>query len=304
MLNALRPLRALGRRRQPPTSDAPRGLGPAFPVRNLKFPIDLDRAPAHWHGAGPAVGRLFDNFSVFFPAGEAFFVQSLKRCAQGLDDPALQAAVRDFCAQEGHHMREHRRYNAFLAAQGLPIEALDARVSALLGYLRRVLPARHQLAITCVLEHFTAILAADVLTDPRMLADCHPALADLWRWHAIEESEHKSVAFEVFTAVGGTWAERAGYMLLVSAIFWSLVVDHQIRFSRADGATGGLRGAPKLLHHVFVTPGNLSRMGPAWLAWFRPGFHPWQHDNRAEIEAMVAQLMSRYPGPQAPAEAA
>ena len=283
-----------------PRSTAPLRLGPTFPVRNLRFAIDLAHAPAHWHGAGPAVTRFFDNLSIFFPAGEAFFVQSLKHYAAELTDPELQAAVRAFCAQEGHHMREHRRYNAFLAAQGLPAAALEARVGRVLGLVRRYLPPRHQLAITCALEHFTAIMAAEVLSDPRILADCHPALADLWRWHAIEESEHKAVAHEVFKTVGGTEAERAVYMLVTTLIFWALVIDQQVRFSQADaslrGPRQGLRGAAHLLRHLFIAPGNLRRMGGPWRAWFRPGFHPWQHDNRAHIEAMVADLEARHAG--------
>ena len=59
-----------------------------------------------------------------------------------------------------------------------------------------------RLAATVALEHLTAILAAALL-DGRSgsLAGADPRVAELWRWHAVEETEHKSVAFDVYAVV-------------------------------------------------------------------------------------------------------
>ena len=48
------------------------------------------------------------------------------------------------------------------------------------------------------LEHFTAILAHELLADPRHLAGADRETADLWRWHACEEIEHKGVAYDTW----------------------------------------------------------------------------------------------------------
>ncbi len=48
------------------------------------------------------------------------------------------------------------------------------------------------------LEHFTAILAHQLLADPRHLEGAEKETADLWRWHAVEEIEHKGVAYDTW----------------------------------------------------------------------------------------------------------
>src|SRR4029077_2358080 len=110
----------------------------------------------------------------------------------------LAEAVRAFYQQEGYHSREHVRYNEVVAAQGYPVAEMDARVGRLLRLVRRRAPKRRQLAATCALEHFTALMAHLFLSDARLLDGAHPAMAALWRWHAAEENEHKAVAFDVY----------------------------------------------------------------------------------------------------------
>lgn len=258
-----------------PTSARRRTRAPntvPFPVRDRRF--DLSDVPRHWHPAGPAVSRFFDNLSLFFPQGEAFFIRSVKAFARELDDPALSDAVRRFYGQEAFHGREHRRYNRLLAGQGIPADAMEGRVARLLDRVQRRVPRRWQLAATCALEHFTASLAHGVLTDPRLLDGAHPTMAGLWRWHALEEFEHREVAFEVYRAAGGTPAERNLVMLATTLIFWAKVVEHQVRLMGHDGILSDVGEWRRLVRFLFVEPGTLRRLIPTWLAWYRPGFHP------------------------------
>src|SRR3546814_16965350 len=55
-----------------------------------------------------------------------------------------------------------------------------------------------QLAATCALEHFTATLANAILADPAHLAGADAEAQRMWRWHAIEEIEHKAVAYDTW----------------------------------------------------------------------------------------------------------
>lgn len=250
-------------------------------VRNLRFATDRDEVPRHWHGGRKAVTAFFDNLSVFFPKGEAFFIESVKAHKHLVADEQLLQDIARFCAQEGIHAREHDRYNAMLRRQGYPVEALEARVERVLARARRVLPRRAWLSATAALEHFTATMANELLDDPRMLEGAHPVMRALWRWHAAEEVEHRAVAFDVYRAANGPYVERCATMLIATAIFWPLVLDQQIRMMRADGVAGSFEEWRDLLGFLFVEPGGLRRMWIQWLDYFRPDFHPLDGDTGA-----------------------
>lgn len=260
-------------------------------VRNVEFELG-DDIPRAWHGGRRAVTLFFNNLSVFFPAGERFFIHAVRAHEKPLTDPRLKEDVRRFCAQEGIHSREHVAYNALLTRQGYPIAEMEARVERILGRTRRYASPRRQLAATCALEHFTALLASFVLEDPRTLEGAHPKLAALWRWHAAEENEHKAVAFDVYQASGGSWLRRCAVMVLTTLIFWSKVVEHQLRLMHHDGILFSPREWASLLGFLFVKPGSMRRLVRPYLHYFSPRFHPWDHDNRALLETWKQEYAS------------
>ena len=253
-------------------------------IRNLRFG-SLAHVARHWHGGRRSVTTFFDNLSVFFPRGERFFVASVRAHQKRVSDPELLAAIRLFCGQEGVHGREHDLYNASLAAKGYPIAAMEARVDAILGLVERALPKRWQLSATCALEHFTALLGMLILANPALLEGADPTMAALWRWHAAEENEHKAVAFDVFVAAGGTYAERAGIMALASLIFWAKVFEHQARMMKVDGTLFSAGEGAALGRFLFVEPGGMGTLARHYLSYYRPGFHPDDIDSAPVIEA-------------------
>lgn len=266
------------------TDSRPRGGDSSrLEVRNLKFPMAGD-VPRHWLGGRKSVTSFFDNLSVFFPEGEKFFIDAIKAHKHLIHDEQLLKQVAAFCAQEGIHGREHVRYNEMLAAQGYPVVELEERVKAVLARAR-TLPPRVQLAATCALEHFTALMGHAVLDDPRLLDGAHPVMRSLWRWHSAEENEHKAVAYDVYEAVGISYPERAAVMLIASVVFWTLVVQHQVRFMKVDGTHRSPKEWRSLLSYLFVEPAPLTQMWLGWLHYFRPSFHPWNHDNRDLLES-------------------
>jgi predicted metal-dependent hydrolase len=253
-------------------------------VRNLSFEA-IAAAPHRWHGGRAAVTTFFDNLSIFFPVGERFFMKSVRAHESAVTDPALRAAVRAFHGQEGVHGREHQRYNDALRARGYPVEAMEERVRRLLAGVRKVVPPRLQLAATCALEHFTALMGESLLADPAMLDGADPAMAALWRWHAAEENEHKAVAFDVFVAAGGTYGERAAAMALASVIFWAKVLEHQVRMMKHDGNVGSLSEWAALARYLFVEPGGLRPLLARYLDYYRPNFHPDDVDTAHLVDA-------------------
>lgn len=261
---------------------------PKLEVRNLKFEVD-DRVPRKWHPRGQAVTSFFNNLSIFFPPGERFFMASVNAHRRHVLDEALLADVRAFCGQEGIHSREHDRYNAMLEAQGYPAAELEERVRLLLARVQKRLPKRMQLAATCALEHFTALMGQILLEDPRILEGADETMAELWRWHSAEENEHKCTAYDVFLAAGGTYRERTTAMVGATVVFWSKVLEYQLRLMHADGILFSRAEWLALLRWMFVEPGWVWSLSRDYFAYFRPGFHPSDIDSRALLEAWKAE---------------
>lgn len=266
-------------------------------VRDLTF--DLERVPEHWHGSSPSITTFFNNLSIFFPAGERFFIASVRAKARHLTDERLLEDVRRFCAQEGIHCREHLAYNEMLERQGYPVAALEKSVDDLLAFAKARLPGSSRLAITCALEHFTALMGFALLGDRRTLEGADPTMANLWRWHAAEENEHKSVAFDVYLASNGTYRNRAAMMVIASVIFWAKVLQHQVIMSRVNPSSStegrwtmkSAREWYELFRFLFIEPGGLRPLMRHYLAYYRRDFHPRDVDSAALLEGWRAQTL-------------
>ena len=256
---------------------------PSFEIRNLRFDIG-DKIPRHWHGERRSVTTLLNALSILFPVGERFFIQSVKLHADCVKDEQLRKNVRAFMGQEGVHGREHEAYNDMLIAQGYPIQRLERETKWLLDRVQRIFYKRAQLAATAGFEHFTAILANMALHNPKLFEGAHPVMAALWRWHAAEESEHKAVAFDVYTAAGGNYVERSAVMLLASAGFFIKSMQHLVVLMRHDKIHLSAAEWRALGQFLFVEPGGMVQVAQDWLAYFRPGFHPWDLDNQALLD--------------------
>jgi len=241
-----------------------------------------------WHGAKPAATALYNALSATFPIGEAYFVESVRAFGDGAPEP-LASEIRAFTKQEVIHSREHLAFNNRAADAGYDLGPLEQRVRERLE-LTKSRPPIASLAATMALEHFTAILAHELLADPRHLAGADPQTAALWRWHATEEIEHKGVAYDTWLHATRAWPRRkrwevkAKIMMLVTRNF---IVDRTagaLELLRQDGITG-LRAWSMLLWYMWVRPGMMRKIFSAWAAFFLPGFHPWNEDDRGLIAA-------------------
>jgi predicted metal-dependent hydrolase len=85
--------------------------------------------------------------------------------------------------------------------------ALQRGVKRLPRPIRRRL-LRSQLAAIATIEHYTAVLGAWIVTAD-LPAGTDPQMLDLLRWHGAEEMEHRSVAFDLYQHVDGSYARRA-----------------------------------------------------------------------------------------------
>ncbi|MCA0909319.1 metal-dependent hydrolase [Qipengyuania gaetbuli] len=250
-------------------------------VRDERF--NRGTTPRRWW-AGEPFGTAWHNaLSATFPRGEAFFIEAVKAHREGAD-PKLEAEIRAFVKQEINHTREHIAFNRLAEDAGYDIKAIDQRVAELLA-LTKDRPAIANLAVTMALEHYTAMMAAEFLANPQHFKDADPEVRDMWRWHAAEEIEHKGVAYDTWNHATKDWTPfrrwkvRSLVMLTVTARFFKNRWVDSLNLLEQDGITGW-KAKWGLFKYLTVSPGVVRRIFPAWLAYFKPGFHPWDHDDR------------------------
>ncbi len=251
-------------------------------------------APRWWYGGDPFGTAVMNALSLTFPEGERFFIQSVKRYAADLP-PALAREVRAFVGQEGAHTREHLAFNEMIARSGYDNDPIEALVEKRLG-IARSRPWLVQLAATVALEHFTASFAHALLANRRLLRDVPSDLAKLWEWHAIEEIEHKGVAYDVYMHAAAhlspwrRWMVRRWAMALTTVLFLTTVQRASLALLKQDGITGW-KARLGLSRWLWKTPGLYRLVLKEYFAFYRPSFHPWQVDDRhliADAEERLA----------------
>ena len=196
---------------------------------------------------------------------------------------------------------QHQKYNELLCKlRGYSLDRFEKNERERMAWAYRELSPRRRLAGTVANEHLTAIMAHDLLSHRDGLTGAAPQIAELWRWHGIEETEHKAVAFDVFVAVGGTVAERRQALLLNTFFFVKDTMRNVCIMLQQDGRLWSVREWAGGLKYLFLKPGMLRRIIPAWLRFFRKDFHPWQIDNRELITAWEhEQSLAAGTGPDA-----
>ena len=258
---------------------------PSFPVRRLL--IDLDTPfERHWNGGDAFRTAWFNALSMSFPLGEQFFIDSVRAGVKALPPgqrAPFEAQVQGFVGQEATHRRIHALFNAQLARQGL-VNAWEPRIVRRLRRMAGFTDPRHAVAVTAALEHFTAVLSKHLLEHPQALDGATPRLATMWLWHACEESEHRSVAFDVYRALGGDERWRRRWMRLVAFHFTTDVLRQTARNLWHDGTLFHWRTWRSAASFLFGTHGVVRHAFRPWRRWFHADFHPAQTDVRLAEE--------------------
>lgn len=247
--------------------------------------FDLEAAPRFWHSGSPFLTHFFTAMSLFFPAGEKFFIDSVRHFEGEISDPVLREQVKGFIGQEAQHSHHHRAYDRLMTRNGVPVTKYEGWIESVLQFVRRWAPHKSQLAATITLEHFTAVVADLLLSDPKFTEGMDEHIRPLWLWHAVEETEHKAVAFDVYQQVSGSYWLRALMMARIMIGFPLGIVAFQFLLLAGDGKLGNLRDIGHGLRVVWGRGGWLRTMAPELMRFFRRDFHPWQKDNRELIGA-------------------
>lgn len=255
------------------------------PPRDIRF--DLSSAKnGHWLGGDPVGTAVFNALSLTFPEGERMFMDAVKNFRKDLPGK-LADDVRGFIAQEAIHSREHHQLNILIDRERYPVAEIEAAVRERTSMARAQGPWA-MLMSTIALEHFTAMMADVHAENMHFFDGVAPEIERLWRWHAMEETEHKGVAYDVFMHATRNWSPLKRYvrrviaMAAITVLFTSNITNYAARLLEADGySPAEARKAVKKF--VWREPGIFSKGWRTYFSWYRPGFHPWDHDNRALI---------------------
>ena len=240
-----------------------------------------------WLDGNEVATAVFNAMSLTFPDGERLFIDAVKAYRSEVSGKLAQD-VKDFITQEAIHSREHHLLNNQIDRTKYPVAEIEAAINENIALGRSGGRFRMLMATIC-LEHFTAMMAdlmigLDVDGVP-LFSKTDPALERLWRWHAMEETEHKAVAYDVFLEATSDlpaikrYFRRSLSMLIITRHFTENITQYAAKLLVADGydpkvATRAVKA------FLWKRPALFGKGWKVWLSWFKPGFHPWDHDNR------------------------
>ena len=250
----------------------PKAIG--ITVRRLQFNPQVIRR--HYFANSPVMSHLLTALSSTFPIGEQFFVHSVRNVRDKVKDETLQAQIAAFIGQEAMHSKAHAEFNAAWRSEDYNLDRFQAWLARKDDYVKNLHP-KIQLAITCAFEHFTALLGGYILRHPEVLATLDEDAAKLWVWHAIEEIEHRAVAFDVYQAVYGDDRIRRMIMRSVTTGFASLTLYSATRLFLQDKK----KSLPKVGGNIFgfyLLGKMFLQLAPEYLAYFKRDFHPSEID--------------------------
>ena len=259
-----------------------------IPVRTMKF--DVPAGPFHpLYIAGNAqLSYQHSATGLYVTYLEPFFVKSLRRVIDHISDEKLRDDVDRFSRQEAQHYQRHADFNKIVLAHGYP--GLQERVDRLKqdfdGFLSQR-SDRFRIGYIEGFESYTTQLGLKLLGSG--LYDhkrTDPAFGNLFKWHMLEEVEHRNVAFDVYQHLYGDTLYRMRMCWFSQHHMFRFFSDVERIMSAADIARHGERSRIRLKHRlwsrVVTTPMRVRSMMP----WYTP--HAYR------IPASVADLSAHF----------
>lgn len=280
--------------------------GASFPVRRMNF--DFNDVPEYWVSGSPGLTHFMTALSALFPAGERYFIDSVRAVRDHpsiKDNEALQKEIRAFIGQEAMHTHEHIAFNASAQRYGHDVDTLDRYTNTIIQFARKygakafkpfgVDPKMLDLLGTTALEHFTATIASQLLKNEHIQAlMTDETMATMWYWHAIEENEHKAVAFDVFEGVFGKGPKA--YIARTSSLIFYMVALFGVQntflvFLLAKDKQLNTRALKDIYTYAYSpSKGIITGMYKEMLEYFKFDFHPNDLDTNALLDHWKRKL--------------
>ena len=280
--------------------------GASFPVRRMQF--DFDSVPEYWMNESVGLTHFMTAMSALFPAGEKFFIDSVRAVRQHpaiKDNENLQKEISAFIGQEAMHTHEHAGFNAAAEKYGHDVFRLEKNTDSVIQGFRKIVGAIAKpfgvnqqmidLIGTTALEHFTATIASELLRNEHIQKlMTNETMKTMWLWHAVEENEHKAVAYDVFEGVFGhgvkAYVARTGGLALAMGLLFVVQSYFVARLLKDDDKLS-LESLKDIYTYGYSpSKGVITGMGKEMLAYFKPGFHPNDLDTHSLLETWKVKL--------------
>lgn len=246
-------------------------VGSSILVRRPHFEVETG-AGGLWNPSLPELSHTLNAFQLALPYLEPYFIDAVKQATVQLKDPQLIADAQAFCAQEANHAREHKKYCRYLHKRYPRLKEFEVAIQQSLLRSRKRDSLEWRLAYTAGYEVITAQVARWLFRRGSHWfegADQH--VAQLMTWHAAEEIEHRSVAYDVMRAITRSYPLRAlgliaafakTYSDMTAVVTYMLQVDGYLDKKESQSRRRRLR--------VEI----LTELAPAAIRYLMPGYHP------------------------------
>lgn len=232
------------------------------PIVRSNLDFKLADVPRYWFAGDPFLTRMFDALSLTFPDGERYFIQSVRLFRDQIQDPDLKQRVADFIRQEAQHGIAHDKMNQVMKDQGMPVDQFIQRLNKVFKFELKYRSPQYNIAMTAAAEHLTALMAETFYGEKDTLQDAHPYVRALFAWHAIEEMEHRDVAFDVMQQVGNVpEVTRKMALVLTTGLMFGFTLYRANVMLRCDGfnRTQRLKMNVRGLQWLFGKQGNYAK---------------------------------------------
>ena len=246
----------------------------------------------HFFANSPVMSHLLTALSSTFPIGEQFFVHSVRNVRDKVTDEKLQAQIAAFIGQEAMHSKAHAEFNDAWRRDDYNLDNFQAWLGRQDKFIKSAHP-KLQLAVTAAFEHFTALLGGYILRHPEVLNTLDDDAIKLWVWHAIEEIEHRAVAFDVYQTLYKDDKVRRRVMRNVTTGFASLTFYSATRLFMQDWR----KSVPKIPQNIFgmyLISKMLISLIPEYLSYFKADFHPDEIDYSETVAYWKSKLADDY----------
>ena len=259
--------------------------------RRVKFDFS-DIEDKYFYGGNPQVSAFFAGLSVSFPPGEGEFIKSVKLFEDQITDERLKTEVKNFAHQEAHHSLQHKMLNKRLVELGYDIAVVEKIMQQKLSEREQNWSPARRLARTVAAEHVTATWANWSLQNEKRMAQFPTSLRHMLQCHAIEEIEHKSVAFDVYKHCVDNqlllnWEFRLflyyEFPLSLTLMTRGLLKKQGYKATREDRAV--------FKDFLFSKEdGMVTSLMPHFRAFTKRGFHPWALDDSGLVGDWKSEL--------------
>ncbi len=250
---------------------------------------DIDKPV--FYADNPVISALWVGLSATFPLGEGEFIKSVKNYEDQVSDPKLKEEVANFAAQEAHHSLQHKKMNKQFDEMGFNTASIEAIMQEKLTERIEQWSDKKRLMRTVSAEHVTATFAHYALTHPHVLDHAPESFRNAMLWHAIEEIEHKSVAFDVYQSCEGDMSSLKRHYAFFTFLEFPFQMMLITRFLlKQHGTKVTWKDRWGMCKHLFGKSGMISSVFSVYMMFLKRGFHPWQHDDSALINEWKVKL--------------